>query len=318
MGGKGGSFVGGGIGGKGGLGGGGKGRGVHGGWAGTWASGPPQPGPAAAGAGQLAPLPVGAVPNLSKDEASELARLCQKAGDKAGAAKYSSFAKSLAATEERAKQPVSAHQAAQQHHAHVRRIQKQLEGDLARLLRLQSEVQEQGEKVKRVRCELQEADKVHKEAVQKLAADSKVVPNVEAAKLKLEDLLAGSVDISSIISCDILDDFGDDDELELSAEDREEIQKRTALLSQGIADMAKTLFQQAVDQARRQLRRRQQTFVRVQMRLCIPVSQVATVNGNSWGTLYKFLESTSAHVVIGQEHRLRASDIDQKSEICMK
>ncbi|CAK0877276.1 unnamed protein product, partial [Prorocentrum cordatum] len=362
MGGKGGGFSGGGIGGKGGKGGGGKGWGL-GGWAGSWAGGAPQRGPVEAG--QPSPLPV---PNLSKEEASELARLCGRAGDKVGATKYSSFAKSLAATEERAKQPVSAHQAAQQHRALVRRLEKQLEGDLARLLRLQSEVQEQNEKVKRVRCELQEADRVYNEAVQKLAADSKVVPNVEKAKLRFEDLLSGSVDIGSIISCDILEDFGHDDELELSTEDREEMQKRTALLSQGIADMAKSVFQQAVDQAKRirlvllasvagvkkdfmklvgvsavlrplqqllrveklipprrlgaasrcQSRRRQQTFVRVQMLLFMPVSQleIATVNGNSWGTFYKFLESTSARVVIGQEHRLRASDIDQKSEIC--
>ncbi|CAK0865371.1 unnamed protein product, partial [Prorocentrum cordatum] len=216
-------------------------------------------------------------------------------------------------------------------------------------------VQEQNEKVKRVRGELQEADRVYKEAVQKLTADSKVVPNVETAKLKLEDLLSGSVDIGSIISCDIPEDFGDDDELELSAEDREEMQKHTALLSQGIADMAKTLFQQAVGvkmgfmklvgesavlrplqqllqaekgilprrlgaASRCQLMRRQQIFVRVLMLLFMPVSQleIATGNGNSWGTFYKFLESTSAHVVIGQEHRLRASDIDQKSEICKK
>eukprot|EP00959_Pyramimonas_sp_CCMP1952_P198176 4145351-Pyramimonas_sp.AAC.1 len=91
MGGKGGGFSGGSIGGKGGKGGGGKGRG-HGGWADSWAGGAPQHGPVEAGAGQPSPLPVGAVPNLSKDEASELARLCEKAGGKAGATKYSSFA----------------------------------------------------------------------------------------------------------------------------------------------------------------------------------------------------------------------------------
>ncbi|CAK0826214.1 unnamed protein product, partial [Prorocentrum cordatum] len=111
-------------------------------------------------------------------------------------------------------------------------------------------VQEQNEKVKRVRSELLEADRVYKEAVQKLAADSKVALNAETAKLKLEDLPAGSVDIGSFISRDIREDFGNDDELELSTEDREEMQKRTALLSQGISDMAKTLLQQAVDQAK--------------------------------------------------------------------
>eukprot|EP00959_Pyramimonas_sp_CCMP1952_P167079 3491756-Pyramimonas_sp.AAC.1 len=79
-------------------------------------------------------MPVGAVPNLSKDEATERARLCDKAGDKAGAARYSDIATHLGAGEARAKITPSAHQTAQQQHGQLRRLEKQLETELARVL----------------------------------------------------------------------------------------------------------------------------------------------------------------------------------------
>eukprot|EP00959_Pyramimonas_sp_CCMP1952_P169385 3538318-Pyramimonas_sp.AAC.1 len=61
-------------------------------------------------------MPVSAAPNLSKDEATKLARLCDKAGDKAGAARYPDVAKTSAAAEARSKQTPSAHQTAQRQH----------------------------------------------------------------------------------------------------------------------------------------------------------------------------------------------------------
>ena len=45
--------------------------------------------------------------------------------------------------------------------------------------------------------------------------------------------------------------------------------------------------------------------------------EVTTINGNSWGTAYAFLKTTSSHVVLVQEHRIRSQDeIFQKSQIC--
>ncbi|CAK0836953.1 unnamed protein product, partial [Prorocentrum cordatum] len=172
------------------------------------------------------PCRLGSVPNITSKEANELSRLPEKAGDEAGASLHSGAGKSLASAEARVKQAPSPQQAVQQQRGQVRRLEKQMETELARLLRFQPE-----------------ADREYKGAVQKLTEE----PNLAASStppsvVKLEDLLAGSADTAALTNCDVLEDR--------SPGDPEERQKRSNAVSLGITDTAKQLFKNAIGQAK--------------------------------------------------------------------
>ena len=113
------------------------------------------------GAGGQQPLQPGAVPNVSLEEARQLASLSEKAGDLASASRYSDLVKFLEAAQ-RPPPAVSPQSKVQQSHSEVKRLEKKLEGDLARMLRLHTELAEATTNIRDTQEALSKADTAYK------------------------------------------------------------------------------------------------------------------------------------------------------------
>ena len=144
-------------------------------------------------------LPPGPVPRLSATEAKQPADLHSKAGEEQLAAKYRAIAVSLDKSE-RAPAP-SLQQQVQSAHAAVRRKERALQVEFAKLNRWRAELEEQRKKVAELHSELGEADAAYKKVVLELQQQVPSEPApAAAAQVTLEQLVDGSVSIDQIIS----------------------------------------------------------------------------------------------------------------------
>jgi len=151
---------------------------------------------------------------------------------------------------------VNIHQKVQQQHAAVKRLEKQLEGQLGRLLRWKQEVTELESQIGESRALLTQADEEYKQAVEKLRVESKSKLDLEAgvgapraATVKLADVLDGKFDIGQLFQIDILEEF-ESAEYDISETDKEEFGKRVESLRKGVQDMSKQLFEQLSESAK--------------------------------------------------------------------
>jgi archaellum component FlaC len=188
-------------------------------------------------------LPPGPVPRLSATEAKQPADLHSKAGEEQLAAKYRAIAVSLDKSE-RAPAP-SLQQQVQSAHAAVRRKERALQVEFAKLNRWRAELEEQRKKVAELHSELGEADAAYKKVVLELQQQVPSEPApAAAAQVTLEQLVDGTVSIDQIISTDVLEVA--DDAYDLEEQDRKEIQQRKDELSEKVREAAKSLFQDAL------------------------------------------------------------------------
>ncbi|CAK0871994.1 unnamed protein product, partial [Prorocentrum cordatum] len=149
-------------------------------------------------------LPPGPVPRLSADEAKQLADLHSKAGEEQLAAKYRAIAVSLDKSE-RAPAP-SLQQQVQSAHAAVRRKERALQVEFAKLNRWRAELEEQRKKVAELHSELGEAGAAYKKVVLELRLQVPSEPAPAAvAQVTLEQLVGGTVSIDQVISTDVLE-----------------------------------------------------------------------------------------------------------------
>ncbi|CAK0829587.1 unnamed protein product [Prorocentrum cordatum] len=162
------------------------------------------------GAGGQPPPPTGPVPNVTLEEAKQLGSLSEKACDKAAASKYKDLVKFMEAAQKPPPtgSPVSK---VQQSHSEVKRLEQKLEGDLARLLRLQTEMAE--------------------------------------ATTKIRDTQEGVQGGYFIDHCDLLEHMCSS-EYEVTDTDRTEFEKRKQTLRDGVQALAPDLFKQVVNAAR--------------------------------------------------------------------
>ncbi|CAK0886714.1 unnamed protein product, partial [Prorocentrum cordatum] len=197
------------------------------------------------------PLPTGPVPNLSLAEAKQLSELSQKAGDLVTFKRYSDLVKHL----ENAQKPppaVSPQAKLQQADSAVKKLEKKLEADLARMLRLQNDLEGATTKMHETKSALAKADQDYKNALAECNESAKIgsPSNVSLAQFTptpLGDLVEGKVDINSFFSCDLLDELSL--EYEVTETDRMEFEKRKESLRDGVQKLASDLFKQVVNAA---------------------------------------------------------------------
>ncbi|CAK0833373.1 unnamed protein product, partial [Prorocentrum cordatum] len=194
------------------------------------------------------PLPTGPVPNLSLAEAKQLAELSQKAGDSAAFKRYSDLAKHL----ENAQKPppaVSPQTKLQQADSAVKKLEKKLEADLARMLRFQNDLEDATTKMHETKAALAKADQDYKNALAECNESAKIgtpnnVSKAQFTPVSLGDLVEGKFDINSFFSSDLLDELSL--EYEVTETDRMEFEKRKESLRDGVQKLASDLFKQVV------------------------------------------------------------------------
>ncbi|CAK0813597.1 unnamed protein product [Prorocentrum cordatum] len=220
-------------------------------WHGSTPGGQLQP---AGMGGGAPPLPAGPVPALSVDEAKQMAPLSYKAGDATRGKYYADVAASLEAASKPAE--INVHQQVQQQHAAVRRLEKQLESQLTRLLKWKQETAELEEQVRQSRDQLGKADEEYKAAVERLRDSSGAGATGAVAAsgpcstpaIPLRDIMEGKFDLTSILKFDIMEEF-ESSEYDVTDGDRKEYQTRLEKLQTGVQDLSKSLFEQLTSTA---------------------------------------------------------------------
>ena len=206
------------------------------------------------GSGPPQPLAVGAQPQLSEEEARQLAALSLKAGDATSATRYKDLADRLYAEKHPVEVPV--HQRIQQSHAHIQFLEEKLSSALTKLEKWQQDVADQVRFVESIREDLETADKVYKSNVQELQAQAAPPkPEVPAhsaeapkAQLKLSELVGDGFNLAELINLDeLVADVSVEQELDSS--DMEEINARKQQLGDHIQRAAKELLGPLVKQA---------------------------------------------------------------------
>ncbi|CAK0882528.1 unnamed protein product, partial [Prorocentrum cordatum] len=186
--------------------------------------------------------------------AMQMASLSYKAGDATRGKYYADVAASL----EAASKPtgINVHQLVQQQHAAVRRMEKQLEGQLTRLLKWKQETAELEELVRQSRDQLCKADEEYKAAVERLRDCSGAGTTGAGAEsgpcstpvIPLRDVMEGKFDLTSIIKFDIMEEF-ESSEYDVTEGYRKEYQTRLEKLQTGVQDLSKSLFEQLTSTA---------------------------------------------------------------------
>ncbi|CAK0821256.1 unnamed protein product, partial [Prorocentrum cordatum] len=183
-----------------------------------------------------------------------MASLSYKAGDAMRGKYYTDVAASLEAASKPTE--INVRQQVQQQHAAVRRIEKQLEGQLTRLLKWKQETAELEEQVRQSRDQLGKADEAYNAAVERLrdssgagatGAGETSAPRSTPA-IPLRDIMEGKFDPTSIIKFDIMEEF-ESSEYYVTDGDRKEYQTRLEKLQSGVQDLSKSLFDQLTSTA---------------------------------------------------------------------
>ncbi|CAK0792866.1 unnamed protein product, partial [Prorocentrum cordatum] len=177
-------------------------------------------------------------PPLTAEEYEQLAMLCEKLGDKAGAMAHRVAAKVLtepkSVTESTQVQLNKAHQRA-------KGIERKLVQAVGKYNALEQQLAAQRDVVVQLRAELAEAEKQHKQLVQKLHSP---LPQEASVPRMPADILFDEWKLSSFFDID----FGNLVKLDgrdLSSEDQTELDSRAQQLKTGVSSLAKDPSSQA-------------------------------------------------------------------------
>ncbi|CAK0891945.1 unnamed protein product [Prorocentrum cordatum] len=208
------------------------------------AGAPPQTGAAAIGGARD-----GAVqPGLSAKDLTLLINLTGRAGDKESVNKYQEQLSKLTA---RPVAPIPLEQRVAQCQRERLCLAKKLQYELDKLDNLESEMEKQRLHIASISDQLTRQEESYAELVDKLASVARSdTPAPEAPRINIEDLVAGKFDASQIDLGKILTSDGGENEYELPKEYVEELDRRQKQLAEGLSELSKRLFAEALDHAK--------------------------------------------------------------------
>ena len=178
---------------------------------------------------------------LSVEEYTQMANLCDKMGDAAGAASYR---RAAAALRKPADVPEALHVRLNKAHQRSKAVERRLEAACAKFDQLESQLDTARHNVAQLRSELVQSEAEHRELVKKLNSEMPDAASRAAPKLALDDLLDESR-FSSVFDLELGETFTVSAEEGLSPEDEAALVARVDEFKTGITNLAKSMFAEA-------------------------------------------------------------------------